>query len=67
MRRLTALLRRFFKPRPRYLSDDDPGLPFTAEEFARLVLSGKSEDMKRLADGLSLKSIAGRSKHRAAH
>ncbi len=66
MRRLAALVRRLLRPRPRYAADYDPGLPFTAEELARLIGSGKSEDMKRLADGLSLKSVAGRSKHRAA-
>jgi hypothetical protein len=49
------------------VTEDDPGLPFSAEEFARLVLSGKSEDMKQLADGLSSRSITIRSTHRAAH
>ncbi len=67
MRRLTALLRRLFRPRPRYVLDDDKALPFAAEELARLIRSGKSEDMKRLADGLSCRPVAGRSKHRAAH
>ncbi len=67
MRRLTALLRRWFRHRPRFTSDDDEALPFTADEFARLIRSGKSEDMRRLAEGLSLKSVAGRSEHRAAH
>jgi hypothetical protein len=66
MRRLTALLRGFFRPRKRYVSDD-PALPFTAEEFARLVSSGRSEDMKRLAEGLSCKPLVGRPKHRATH
>jgi hypothetical protein len=28
-------------------------LPFTTEEFARLIASGKPEDMKMLARGLS--------------
>jgi hypothetical protein len=40
----------------RHLEGD--GLPFTAEEFARLISSGKSEDMKTLADGLSCAAIS---------
>jgi hypothetical protein len=48
--------------------DDDPSLPFTPEEFCRLIRSGKREDMKRLAEGLSCRTIhQGRPKHRTAH
>ena len=36
----------------------DNGLPFSAEEFARLISSGRSEDMKALAEGLSSASIS---------
>jgi hypothetical protein len=55
MRRLTGWFRRFFgsgiqEPR-------DGTLPFTAEEFARLISSGKSEDMKRLAERLSRSAV----------
>jgi len=34
------------------------GLPFSAEEFARLISSGTSEDMRALAEGLSSASIS---------
>jgi hypothetical protein len=67
MRRLASLVRWIFGPRVRKLSDDDPALPFTAEEFARLIRSGRRDDMKRLAEGLSCQSIPRRAKHRAAH
>jgi hypothetical protein len=56
MRRLTGWFRRFFSSGTRE-SWDEP-LPFTAEEFARLISSGKSEDMKRLARGLSHSTVA---------
>jgi hypothetical protein len=56
MRRLTLWLRHFFgKPVRHSLGND---LPFSAEEFARLISSGKSEDMKTLADGLSCAAIS---------
>jgi hypothetical protein len=67
MRRLANLVRRLFRPSQRRPFAEDPTLPFTPEEFARLVLSGKHEDMIALANGLAHKSIPGRSKHRAAH
>jgi hypothetical protein len=67
MRRLADLVRRFFGPRLRRPVDDDPSLPFTSEEFARLIRSGKRADMKRLASGLACRTIPGRSAHRAAH
>jgi len=38
-------------------SADEP-LPFTAEEFGRLISSGKSEDMKRLAEALSRGAVS---------
>jgi hypothetical protein len=67
MRRLASLVRRFFGPRMRRLSDDDPSLPFTPEEFSRLVCSGRREDMKLLAEGLASRSISHRIKYRATH
>jgi hypothetical protein len=67
MRRLASLVQWFFRPRLRYPVDDDPSLPFTPEEFCRLIRSGKREDMKRLAEGLSCRTIPGRPKHRTAH
>ncbi|MDE2378510.1 hypothetical protein [Bradyrhizobium sp.] len=67
MRRLAGLFRRFFGARARPL-EDDAALPFTAEEFARLIQSGKHEDMQTLADGLACRSIPRRrSAHRATH
>jgi hypothetical protein len=56
MRRLTVWLRHFFGRPVRHSQGND--LPFTAEEFARLISSGKSEDMKTLADGLSCAAIS---------
>ena len=67
MRRLASLVLWFFKPRMRYPVQDDPSLPFTSDELARLIRSGKREDFKRLADGLACHSIPRRPKHRAAH
>jgi hypothetical protein len=67
MRRLTALVRLLFKPRLRYTPEHDPTLPFTPEEFARLIRSRKPEDMRALAEGLSCRSIAGYSTDRAAY
>ena len=68
MRRFANLVRQFFRqPRLRYRFPDDPTLPFTAEEFGRLIRSGKHEDMKALADGLTCRSISGRPEHRAAN
>jgi hypothetical protein len=51
----------------RYPVDDDPALPFSPEEFARLIRSGRHEDMKRLAEGLACRSIPSRTKYRAEH
>lgn len=67
MRRLASLVRWFFKPRLRTPVDEDPTLPFTCEEFGRLIRSGRREDMKTLAQGLAHPSIPRRAKHRAAH
>ncbi len=67
MRRLASLVRRFFGPRVRPPVDDDPSLPFTPEEFGRLIRSGKREDMKVLAEGLASQSIPRRARYRAAH
>ena len=67
MRRLASLVRWFFGPRMRRPLDDDPTLPFTPEEFGRLIRSGKREDMKLLAKGLTCRSIPRRIKYRATH
>ena len=67
MRRLASLVRRLFGPRLRHTIDDDPSLPFTPEEFGRLVRSGKREDMKLLAEGLACRSMPRRAKFRATH
>jgi hypothetical protein len=67
MRRLASLVRRFFGSRLRHTIDDDPSLPFTPEEFSRLVRSGKREDMKLLAEGLACRSMPRRAKFRATH
>ncbi|MDA9401962.1 hypothetical protein [Bradyrhizobium sp. CCBAU 45389] len=67
MRRLASLVRRLFGPRVRRPIDDDPTLPFTSDEFGRLIRSGKREDMKLLAEGLACNSIPRRAKYRATH
>jgi hypothetical protein len=67
MRRLASLVRRLFGPRLRHTIDDDPSLPFTPEEFSRLVRSGRHEDMKLLAEGLACRSMPRRAKFRATH
>jgi hypothetical protein len=51
MRRLADWFRRLFAPGIREPRCEV--LPFTAEEFANLIYSGKPEDMKRLAEGFS--------------
>jgi hypothetical protein len=54
MHRLGRWFRELFgsgRPRVR-----DENLPFTAEEFARLIGSNRSEDMRILARGLARKS-----------
>ncbi|HUN98114.1 MAG TPA: hypothetical protein VMU69_18010 [Bradyrhizobium sp.] len=56
MGRLSLWLRHFFGKPIRQAEGND--LPFSAEEFARLISSGKSEDMKTLADGLSCAAIS---------
>lgn len=67
MRRLASLIRRLFAPRVRRPIDDDPSLPFTPEEFGRLIRSGKHGDMKLLAEGLACRSIPHRANYRATH
>jgi len=67
MRRLASLVRRWFGPRLRYPIDDDPALPFTPDEFSRLIRSGRREDMKLLAEGLACRSIPRRARYRATH
>jgi hypothetical protein len=56
MRRLALWLKHFFGKPSRHSQEN--GLPFSAEEFARLISSGKSEDMKTLAQGLSCAAIS---------
>jgi hypothetical protein len=56
MRRLALWLRHFFGRPIRHSQGDN--LPFTPEEFARLISSGKPEDMKILAEGLSCAAIS---------
>jgi hypothetical protein len=56
MSRLALWLRHFFGKPVRHSQADD--LPFSPEEFARLISSGKSEDMKILANGLSCAAIS---------
>ena len=56
MSRLALWLRHVFGKPIRRAQDD--GLPFSADEFARLISSGKSEDMKTLANGLSSAAIS---------
>jgi hypothetical protein len=51
MRRLTFWFRRIFGPAVRRTPVET--LPFTSEEFARLIRSGRPEDMKLLAERLS--------------
>ena len=67
MRRLASLVRRLFGPRARRPIDDDPNLPFTPDEFGRLIRSGKREDMKLLAEGLACRSIPRRARYGATH
>ena len=67
MRRLADLVRWFFGPCTRSPVGDDPSLPFTSEEFARLIRSGQREDMERLANGLASRQKPDRTRHRAAH
>jgi hypothetical protein len=47
--------------------DGDPSLPFTSEEFGRLIRSGRREDMKLLAEGLACRSIPRHASYRATH
>ena len=56
MRRLKVWFIRFFGPNTRRTPAEP--LPFTPEELARLIRSGKSEDMKLLADGLSRGAVS---------
>lgn len=67
MRRLAGLVRRLFGPRMRRPIDDDLNLPFTPDEFGRLIRSGRREDMKAIADALACRSIPRRARYRATH
>lgn len=64
MQRLGRWFKEFFGaggPRVR-----DENLPFTAEEFGRLIGSGRSEDMRILARGLAQKSMCSASNEKAS-
>jgi hypothetical protein len=64
MRRLGRWFKEFFgasRPRVR-----DENLPFTAEEFGRLIGSRRSEDMRILARGLAQKSTRRASNEKAS-
>lgn len=63
MRRLSLWLKQVFRGRARHARQDN--LPFTAKEFGRLILSGKSEDMKILARGFSRATLSRNAKERA--
>jgi len=63
MRRLADLIRLIFGLRKRHPVDDDPNLPFTSEEFARLIRSGQREDMKRLANSLACRKTLDGAEH----
>jgi hypothetical protein len=67
MRRLASLVRRLFGPRMRRPIDDDPNLPFTPDEFGKLIRSGRREDMKTIAEALACRSIPNRARYRATH
>jgi hypothetical protein len=64
MQRFGRWFKEFFgadRPRVR-----DENLPFTAEEFGRLIGSGRPEDMRILARGLAQKSTRGASNEKAS-
>ncbi len=63
MRRLSGWLKQILRLRKRVVQHDN--LPFSAEEFARLISSGKSEDMKVLAQGLSRSTLPRGERERA--
>jgi hypothetical protein len=64
MRRLGRWFRGLFgSGRPAVLDDE---LPFTPEEFARLIASGSSEDMRILACGLAEGSTSRWSRQQAS-
>jgi hypothetical protein len=57
MRRLKFWFRRVLGPAVRRTPVVET-LPFTSEEFARLIRSGRPEDMKLLAERMSLKTVS---------
>ena len=64
MQRLGRWFKEFFGAgRP---SVRDENMPFTAEEFGRLIGSGRSEDMRILARGLARKSTGNASNEKAS-
>jgi hypothetical protein len=64
MQRLGRWFKGFFGAgRPRIRDDN---LPFTAEEFGRLIGSRRSEDMRILARGLAQKSTRRASNEKAS-
>ena len=64
MLRLGRWFKAFFGARGPRVSDEN--LPFTAEEFGRLIGSGRSEDMRILARGLAQKSTRSASNEKAS-
>jgi hypothetical protein len=63
MRRLSGWLKQIFRLRVRVVQHDN--LPYSAEEFARLISSGRSEDMKVLAQALSRSTLQRDERERA--
>jgi hypothetical protein len=64
MQRLGRWFKGFFGAgRPRVRDDN---LPFTADEFGRLIASGRSDDMRILARGLVQKSTRSASNEKAS-
>jgi hypothetical protein len=63
MQRFGNWFKRIFRPaRPSVCNDN---LPFTAEEFGRLIGSRRSEDMRILAKGLARRSMDRKSSEKA--
>ena len=64
MKRLGRWFKEFFGAGRLDVLDED--MPFTAEEFGRLIGSGRSEDMRILASGLARKSTGNSSNEKAS-
>jgi hypothetical protein len=63
MQRFGNWFRRIFRPAHSSVCHDN--LPFTAEEFGRLIGSRRSEDMRILAKGLARRSTNRKSSEKA--